>query len=87
MLDDESLLSLEVRQNLLNLSNFIDKHTIGLITEPDAKKIPTLIEINKNIAAGLFDSLRAGAEVAPETEQSVEGAASLPTDEKISTSA
>ncbi len=70
VLDDESLLSLEVRQNLLNLSNFIDKHTIGLITEPEVQKIPTLIEINKNIAAGLFDSLRVATEVAPETEES-----------------
>ncbi len=87
MLDDESLLSLEVRQNLLNLSNFIDKHTIGLITEPDVKKIPTLIEINKNIAAGLFDSLRVATDVVPVTEESAEGSAPIPTDEKISTSA
>ncbi len=87
VLDDESLLPLDVRQNLLNLSNFIDKHTIGFITEPDAQKIPTLIEINKNIAAGLFDSLRLEPEVVPETEQSGAEAASIPTNEKISTSA
>lgn len=58
VLDEESLLSLEIRQSLLDLSNFIDKHTIGIIASPEAEKLPILIDINKNIAAGLFDSMR-----------------------------
>lgn len=84
ILDEESALSLEVRQNLLNLSNFIDKHTVGIITTPSADKLGTLIGINKNIAAGLFDSVRNAATVAEAEPQEV---ATVPSDDKISTSA
>lgn len=92
ILDDNSALSLDLRQNLLNLSNFIDKHTVGLITTPDATRLYSLIDINKNIAAGLFDSLRnaaAGGDLATSVVPPGSGgdsAVSMP-DEKISTSA
>lgn len=84
ILDDDSALSLDVRQNLLNLSNFIDKHTVGIITSPEPGKLANLIEINKNIAAGLFDSVRnaaATAETAPDSGVPVSN------DDTISTSA
>lgn len=84
ILDDNSALSLELRQNLLNLSNFIDKHTVGIITTPEAGKLGTLIEINKNIAAGLFDSMRNAAAAA---EGAPNDSADVPNDDKISTSA
>ncbi len=87
ILDEDSPLPLDVRQNLLNLSNFIDKHTIGIITEPDVLKLPTLIDINKNIAAGLFDSLRGGAEPMAELPSPGSGQAPTGADDKISTSA
>lgn len=89
ILDDDSPLSLEIRQNLLNLSNFIDKHTVGIITTPDAAKLPSLIDINKNIAAGLFDSLRNSAAEAtqPEPEGTDAGEGAPLAAEKISTSA
>lgn len=88
ILDDASPLPFEVRQSLLNLSNFIDKHTVGIITTPDAAKLDSLVEINKNIAAGLFDSLRIDASMIRKdaeagTDQPLSG---LP-EEKISTSA
>lgn len=87
ILDEGSALSLEVRQNLLNLSNFIDKHTVGIITTPDSTKLPALIDINKNIAAGLFDSLRNAA--VSESVPAAAGADASPAlpEEKISTSA
>lgn len=89
ILDEASALSLEVRQNLLNLSNFIDKHTVGIITAPEAEKLKTLIEINKNIAAGLFDSLRNGAVAATDGPPSevTDDASVATSSDKISTSA
>lgn len=86
ILDDSSPLSLEIRQNLLNLSNFIDKHTVGIITTPDAAKLQTLIEINKNIAGGLFDSLR-GTSAVPELSENEVSENKDENIDKISTSA
>lgn len=88
ILDDNSPLPLEVRQNLLTLSNFIDRHTVGIITTPDAEKLSSLVEINKNIAAGLFDSLRTGATGSGVNRASPEkGTPPEKADVKISTSA
>lgn len=87
ILDDSSTIPLEVRQNLLNLSNFIDKHTVGIISSPDSTKLLTLIDINKNIAAGLFDSLRSqDASVKIDENVTTDDAISS-SSEKISTSA
>ncbi|HYE00498.1 MAG TPA: flagellar biosynthesis regulator FlaF [Alphaproteobacteria bacterium] len=47
----------ELRSNLLNLSNFIDKHTVGLLAEPKPEKLDVLININRQIAGGLYDSV------------------------------
>jgi flagellar protein FlaF len=48
----------DVRINLLTLCQFIDKHTIGAILEPTREKLNTLVDINRNIAAGLQDSAK-----------------------------
>lgn len=85
ILDEESLLSLEIRQSLLDLSNFIDKHTIGIIASPDVGKLPILIDINKNIAAGLFDSMRKPTDEADPA--SGEGDSPATNSDKISTTA
>ncbi len=45
---------LDVRQNMLSLSNFVDKHTVGLLGNPDPEKANILITINRELAAGLF---------------------------------
>ncbi|MFP4388618.1 MAG: flagellar biosynthesis regulator FlaF [Desulfococcaceae bacterium] len=45
-----------VRQNLLNLSLFVDKRTFELMAEPAPEKLTILIDINKNIAAGLREN-------------------------------
>ncbi len=47
-------LPVEVRQNILSLCAFIDKHTINAIVQPTAEKVALLIDINRNIAAGLL---------------------------------
>jgi flagellar biosynthesis activator protein FlaF len=45
--------SLEVRQNIANLGVFVMKQTLEMQISPDPAKLRTLIEINRNIAAGL----------------------------------
>jgi flagellar protein FlaF len=44
----------EIRQNILSLSVFIDRHTVKALAEPNASKLSILIDINRNIAAGLM---------------------------------
>lgn len=45
-----------IRQNILNLCGFIDKHTMLLLPKPSAEKVIVLININQNIASGLLGS-------------------------------
>ena len=47
-----------VRTNMLNLSLFIDKHTLEAIRQPNATKLQALIEINLAMAGGLVDNAR-----------------------------
>src|SRR5215475_9887079 len=44
--------SLEVRQNIANLGVFVMKQTVEMQINPDPAKLKSLIEINRNIAAG-----------------------------------
>lgn len=46
-------LPLEIKQNLINLSVFIDKRTFDITAYPEAEKLDAIININMNIAAGL----------------------------------
>ncbi len=50
-----------IREGLLNLANFIDKRSIELLAHPDPLKLQPLININRNIAAGLL-----GTDLAPD---------------------
>ncbi len=42
-----------IRQNVANLGLFVMKHTIAILVEPKPEKISPLIDINRNLAAGL----------------------------------
>ncbi len=44
----------EIRQNMLNLCNFVDKRTVAIIADPDPALLNVLISINRNVAAGLL---------------------------------
>jgi flagellar protein FlaF len=46
-------LPVEVRQNLLQLSLFIDRRTFELMADPAPEKLTALIDINRQIASGL----------------------------------
>jgi flagellar biosynthesis activator protein FlaF len=45
--------SIEVRQNIANLSLFVIRQTAEMQLDPDPKKLKPLIDINCQIAAGL----------------------------------
>jgi flagellar biosynthesis activator protein FlaF len=42
-----------IRQNVANLGIFVMKHTLTILAEPKPEMISTLIDINRNLAAGL----------------------------------
>ncbi|MEP1028421.1 MAG: flagellar biosynthesis regulator FlaF, partial [Alphaproteobacteria bacterium] len=43
----------DLRINMLTLCKFVDKHTVGALINPTPEAMFVLIEINRNIAAGL----------------------------------
>lgn len=57
----------EIRQNILSLSVFIDRHTVKALAEPDPGKLSVLIDINRNIAAGLMANIDGPLESVSET--------------------
>ena len=50
---DDNPHSIEVRQNIANISVFVMHQTISMQMNPDPAKLKPLIDINCNIAAGL----------------------------------
>ncbi len=61
---------IEIRQNILSLANFIDKTSVDIISDPQPEKVGILININRELAAGLFASIEgAEEERPPEPEQ------------------
>lgn len=54
LLAPECPVPMDIRQNVLSLANFIDKHTVGFLGEPKSKKLDVLISINRELAGGLF---------------------------------
>ena len=49
----ENPLPTNIKQDILNLSLFIDKRLIEMLAAPDAAKLSIVIDINSNLAAGL----------------------------------
>ena len=65
---EESPVPLDIRQNMLSLCNFVDSHTVQTMADPTPEKVSILIEMNRNIATGLLESLQV-ALAAQEAEQ------------------
>ena len=78
---DGSPLPPEIRQNILSLSVFIDRHTVKALAEPNVARLKVLIEINRNIAAGLMVNVEASGAAAP--APSAPGADRTPADGDI----
>jgi flagellar protein FlaF len=50
----ENPLSSELKANIISLSVFVDRQTLSALSDPSAAKLNSLIDINRNIAAGLM---------------------------------
>ena len=72
MLDPNCPLPADIRGNGVSLANFIDKHSMELIATPNRARLDVLININRELAAGL----RA---VPPGEEKNSEEAGEIPT--------
>jgi flagellar protein FlaF len=57
-----------LRNNIANLGVFIFKHTLDIISDPKKEKFDILIEINKEIAAGLMTKPDSAADSTPKAE-------------------
>jgi flagellar biosynthesis activator protein FlaF len=53
---DENPQPMEIRQNIANIGVFVMKQTIDMQINPDPAKLDSLIDINRNLAAGLSGS-------------------------------
>ncbi|MEM7618984.1 MAG: flagellar biosynthesis regulator FlaF [Pseudomonadota bacterium] len=53
MVEEDNQLPMEIKNNIANLGVFIMKRTLEIQIKPDAEKLTALININKEIAAGL----------------------------------
>ena len=56
---EESKLPRELRENVGNLGLFVMKQTVSLQSRPEAQKLDVLININRELAAGLRASAEA----------------------------
>ena len=46
-----------IRENMLSLCNFVDTQSVEMLNEPTVEGILRLIELNREIANGLLESL------------------------------
>lgn len=53
---DDNPLPIEIRQNILTLSVFIDNRIMQIMAYPEPEKLQIIIDINLNLAAGLRGS-------------------------------
>jgi len=58
LVDQNCTLPAEVRGNLLGLSNFIDRHTAGILANPEPSQVDVLVNINRQIGEGLLEGQR-----------------------------
>jgi flagellar protein FlaF len=54
LLNPQSPVPVDVRDNVLSLARFIDGRMLDFIAEPEPAKLDPLIAINRELAAGLF---------------------------------
>ena len=52
--EDDNPLPKEIRQNIANLGIFILKQTVEVLSNPTPERLDSLININRQIAAGLL---------------------------------
>ena len=60
LLDADCQLPMFIRNNILSLSNFVDKHSADIIAAPAASKLDVLIRLNHDLADGLSGAASPG---------------------------
>ncbi len=65
----------DLRENMLTLCKFVDNHTVETMSNLTPEKIAVLIDLNRNIASGLLDSLEEATDGADadQAEEASEG--------------
>lgn len=66
--DPENPLPVQIRENVLSLSIFIDRRLIEILMKPSSEQLTAIININQNIAAGLMARPKTDANVPPAPE-------------------
>jgi flagellar biosynthesis activator protein FlaF len=56
LIKDDNPLPIEIRQDILTLSVFIDNRIIQVMASPEPEKLKIIVDINLNLAAGLHGS-------------------------------
>jgi len=54
LLDETNPLPMGLRENILSLSNFVDRRTFEVMAYPEPAKLEILIKINRSLADGLL---------------------------------
>jgi flagellar protein FlaF len=54
MADSSHPMPRELRQNFLNIGLFVMNHTVAMMSNPQPERLGSLININREIAAGLL---------------------------------
>lgn len=90
LVDPDCPVPVEIRENLLNLSNFVDKRSAELIGKPDPAALSALINVNRQIGAGLLGNAGEGAQDQPAAAPSPDPSAApiaapptMPTDTEV----
>ena len=59
----------DIRGNMLSLCNFVDKYSVQAINKPTVERVMRLVEINRQIANGLLESLHRKEEASQDQDQ------------------
>lgn len=65
----ECQVPLGIRNNMLSLAAFVDKHTLVVLAKPDPDELDVLINVNREISAGLSTTPQEEAQAAQTVPQ------------------
>ncbi|MCW8863085.1 MAG: flagellar biosynthesis regulator FlaF [Rhodospirillales bacterium] len=69
LLSHECTVPTEIRGNVLSLADFVDKRTVEFLANPQAEKLQVLININRELAMGMYDSVDNESKKTPADEK------------------
>lgn len=66
----------DLRNNIVNLCNFIFKRSLNILSEPSREKLQVLMDINRQVAAGLMTKPAAAQKQPTKTDERPKGGTS-----------